>query len=121
MSERVGYKRPPTHSRFKPGQSGNPKGRAKGSQNLRTIFDKIMREQVTVREGGKLRKISKAEAILRSLVLGAMRGDPKNIVTMFRLAEQMGQFADRNESISRVEQILVSWNVQQPNTIEHGD
>jgi hypothetical protein len=30
------------HSRFKPGQSGNPKGRAKGSKNLKTLFHKIL-------------------------------------------------------------------------------
>ena len=33
----VGYCRPPLHSRFKPGQSGNPKGRPRQSRNMRTI------------------------------------------------------------------------------------
>ncbi len=33
---RVGNKRPPRHSQFKPGVSGNPKGRRKGSVNLRS-------------------------------------------------------------------------------------
>jgi uncharacterized protein DUF5681 len=42
----VGYKRPPIHTRFKPGQSGNPSGRAKGSQNLKTLCHKIMKEEV---------------------------------------------------------------------------
>ena len=64
----VGYCRPPEHSRFKPGESGNLSGRAKGSQNLRTLFRKIMKEEeVLLREGG-VTKISKAEAILRGLV-----------------------------------------------------
>ena len=35
---RVGFKRPPKHTRFKPGQSGNPKGRAKHVRNLKTEF-----------------------------------------------------------------------------------
>jgi hypothetical protein len=33
----VGHKRPPLHTRFKPGQSGNPTGRAKGTKNLKTL------------------------------------------------------------------------------------
>ena len=32
----VGYRKPPVHTRFKPGQSGNPKGRPKGPRNLAT-------------------------------------------------------------------------------------
>jgi hypothetical protein len=88
----VGYKRPPVHSRFKPGQSGNPSGRAKGSQNLKTLFDKIMKEQVQLREGTDVRKVSKAEAIMRGLVISAMKGDSRSLGTLFRLAEQIGQF-----------------------------
>ena len=37
----VGYCRPPLHSRFKPGQSGNPKGRPKQSRNMRTIVKQV--------------------------------------------------------------------------------
>jgi hypothetical protein len=91
----VGYKRPPVHTRFKPGQSGNPAGRAKGSQNLQTLFDKILKERVSLREGGEVRKISKAEVILRGLVVGAMKGDQRNLMTLFRLAEQGGHFGQQ--------------------------
>jgi Family of unknown function (DUF5681) len=90
----VGYGRPPAHTRFKPGQSGNPKGRAKGSKNLKTLFHRILNEQVSLREGDRVRKVSKAEAVLRGLIIGAMKGDPKNVVTMFRLADQTGQFEE---------------------------
>ena len=38
----VGYGRPPVHSRFKPGKSGNPKGRAKQSRNMRTIVQQVL-------------------------------------------------------------------------------
>src|SRR5689334_19125820 len=84
----VGYKRPPVHSRFKPGQSGNPSGRAKGSQNLKSLFDKILKEEVSLREGTEVRKVSKAEALMRGLVVGALKGDTRNLLTLFRLAEQ---------------------------------
>src|SRR4051795_5467686 len=84
----VGYKQPPIHSRFKPGQSGNPSGRAKGSKNLKTIFQKILKEEVSLREGADVRKVSKGEAILRGLVVGALKGDSRATGTLFRLAEQ---------------------------------
>ena len=71
---KVGYKRPPVHTRFKPGQSGNPSGRSKGSQNLQTLFNKILAEEVSLREGPNVRMVSKAEAVLRGLVIGALRG-----------------------------------------------
>ena len=47
----VGYSKPPKHSRFKPGQSGNPKGRAKGTPNLKTDLSQELAERIRVREG----------------------------------------------------------------------
>src|SRR5215211_2000918 len=83
----VGYKRPPLHTRFKPGQSGNPSGRAKGSQNIRTLFTKIMREKVSLREGANVRQVSKAEAILRGMIVSALKGDAKSAGAVLRIAE----------------------------------
>ena len=95
MSESgVGYRRPPIATRFKPGQSGNPKGRARGIVNFQTMFNKILNERVSVREGTRLRKVSKAEAILRGIVVNAMKGDPRAIAAMFKIAEQPGQLQD---------------------------
>ena len=105
----VGFKRPPVHSRFKPGQSGNPKGRAKGSQNFKTLFHKILKEEVSLREGSDVRKMSKAEAIMRGLVVGALKDDSRSIGTLFRLAEQSGEFTEPHEQISGIERIIVSW------------
>ena len=94
----VGYKRPPVHTQFKPGQSGNPSGRTKGSKNLTTLFRKILNEQVSLREGDETRKITKAEAILRGVVVGAMKGDSRSVMTLFRLAEQTGQLENQNDT-----------------------
>lgn len=52
---RVGYGCPPVQSQFKPGQSGNPSGRAKGSQNLKTLFNKVLNEEISLR-GGRIRR-----------------------------------------------------------------
>jgi hypothetical protein len=103
----VGYKRPPAHSRFKPGQSGNPSGRAKGSQNFKTLFHKILKEQVSLREGADVRKVTKAEAIMRGMVVGALKGDSRSLGVLFRLAEQTGQFEDESNPISQSRRVIV--------------
>jgi hypothetical protein len=107
---KVGYGCPPVHSQFKPGQSGNPSGRAKGRQNLKTLFNKVLGEVISLRDGPDVKKISKAEAVVRGLVIGAMKGDPRNIAILFRLAEQVGQFQDDNSAnVTQIQRIIVGW------------
>src|SRR5665213_2536513 len=74
-SNEIGYGNPPKYRQFVKGQSGNPKGRPKGSQNLGTILDKVVRQRVKVTENGRSREMSKAEAILSQLVNRGLRGD----------------------------------------------
>jgi hypothetical protein len=105
---KVGYKRPPVHSRFKPGQSGNPGGRPKGTQNFKTLLDRILKEEVSLQDGAQSRKITKAEAIMRRLVVGALKGDTRDLQALFRLAEQTGQFEEKPD-LKRVERIVVQW------------
>ena len=73
--DRVGFKRPPKHTRFKPGQSGNPKGRAKHTRNLKTEFLEELGEVIRVREGDREMKISKQRAFVKALVAAAIKGD----------------------------------------------
>lgn len=94
----IGYKRPPVHTRFQPGRSGNPGGRAKGSKNIRTLFKQILREEVSLREGARVRNVTKREAVLRSLVVGAMKGDSKSLMLLLRVAEQTGEFLPEGAS-----------------------
>jgi uncharacterized protein (UPF0216 family) len=65
---KVGYKKPPLHTRFQKGQSGNPRGRPRGSKNLSTLLTDALNEPVVVTEDGKRRKISKRELGIRQLV-----------------------------------------------------
>jgi Family of unknown function (DUF5681) len=48
--EPVGYRRPPIGTRFRPGQSGNPRGRPKGARNLSTVVAAALGERVAVTE-----------------------------------------------------------------------
>ena len=103
----VGYKRPPRHTRFQPGVSGNPSGRRKGSKNIRSIFEKILGEEISLREGSVTKKITKAEAVVRSLVISAMKGDSRSQQNLFRLAEQIGQFVEPPAPLQRIERVIV--------------
>ena len=56
------------HTRFRKGQSGNPRGRPRGSKNLSTLLIDALNEPVVVTEDGRKRKISKRELGIRQLV-----------------------------------------------------
>ena len=105
----VGYKRPPRHARFQPGVSGNPSGRRKGSKNIRTIVEQILREEISLRDGGVTKKITKAEAIVRALVHGAIKGESSSQQNLFRLAQQIGQFEEAPANLQRIERVIVQW------------
>lgn len=73
---KVGYKKPPTATQFKKGQSGNPKGRPKGSTNFATMFKQVMDEKVVVREAnGKARTITKFRAAITQVMNKAAAGN----------------------------------------------
>ena len=64
----VGYKKPPAHTRFRKGRSGNPRGRPKGSANYLTVLRRVLAQKVTISEGGNSRKITKIEAAMTQLL-----------------------------------------------------
>ena len=71
----VGYGKPPRHTRFKKGQSGNPRGRPSGSKNLSTLLTEALNEVVIVAENGGRRKITKRQAIITQLVNQSAKAD----------------------------------------------
>lgn len=89
--DKVGYGKPPKHSRFKKGVSGNPKGRPKGRKNLATQLLAELNKKVTVREGDKVLRVSKAEAMFKSLMQRAIKGDTKASSLVFAAMRQFGE------------------------------
>ena len=71
----VGYGKPPRHTRFKRGQSGNPRGRPRESKNLPTLLTEALNERVLVAEDEGRRKITKREAIITQLVNRSAKAD----------------------------------------------
>ena len=84
--EAVGYKQPPAATRYKPGQSGNPRGRPKGVQNVVTTAARIMRERVNVIENGRRRSFTKLEAALTQMINRAVKGDARAMQQLLQLA-----------------------------------
>ena len=87
----VGYGKPPCHTRFKPGRSGNRRGRPKGTKNLKTDLMEELGEKIVVREGEQSRRVSKQRAVVKSLVARTLKGDGRaaSLLTslMMRLLE----------------------------------
>jgi hypothetical protein len=81
----VGYGKPPKGTRFKPGQSGNPNGRPKGSKPIPTLVQKELKTRIAVTEGGVTKRMSKGEAIVKRLFGGALKGDLRATVRRQRL------------------------------------
>ena len=71
----VGYGKPPQNTRFKKGQSGNPRGRAPGAKDLKTLLIDTLNEPVVVTENGGRRTISKRQAIVKQFVNQSAKGD----------------------------------------------
>ena len=78
----VGYGKPPKHSQFKPGQSGNPRGRPSGSKSLSTLLRKALNERIEVNKGGKRIKRSKLDVAIEQLVNKAAGGDLKAFIQL---------------------------------------
>jgi hypothetical protein len=73
----VGFGRPPPEHRFKPGRSGNPRGRPKGAKNEETILNNLLNRRIEIRQAGRLRKITVLEAMLLKFAEEALKGDAK--------------------------------------------
>ena len=73
----VGYGKPPTHSRFRKGQSGNPRGRTRGVPNSKDFLAQELDRKQRVTVDGKVRNLARREVIILQQVNRAQKGDPK--------------------------------------------
>jgi hypothetical protein len=99
----VGYGHPPKAHQYKPGHSGNPKGRPKGVKNLSTDVAEELAEKIPVTEHGKSYKITKQRALIKTLVAKGLKGDMRaaaQIIGLTPLAEQSRAAALAQKTLS---------------------
>ncbi|HEY3778171.1 MAG TPA: DUF5681 domain-containing protein [Rhizomicrobium sp.] len=94
----VGYKQTPKDTRWKKGQSGNPKGRPPGYRNLAAALTAILHEDVNVDVDGEERRMTRLEAVTRKLVDEAAAGDPRLIKELLAEIHKNEAKAERDAS-----------------------
>tara|TARA_B100000949_G_scaffold128081_1_gene112991 strand:+ start:1093 stop:1548 length:456 start_codon:yes stop_codon:yes gene_type:complete len=104
--EEVGYGKPPKHSRFKPGQSGNPKGRPKGAKSQKTIVFETLLTPIDYVENGVRRKASRLELIFKRMVEKALKGDlraAERLISMYATLEEGDRQTDAASPASEID------------------
>src|SRR6266481_735607 len=90
----VGYGQPPLASRFKPGTSGNAKGRPKGSKNFKTLIKQAMTASISIQEGQTSRRVSKIEGVVLRQLQSALKGNERSAMAAIKMAMLVGLLED---------------------------
>lgn len=121
----VGYCQPPERTRFKPGQSGNPRGRPKGTSNMATVLERTLKEKVIVNENGKRKVVTKLQAAVKQLANQAASGQLKAmqlLTTLVRSAEDRAIAApEPGENLDETDKKVFLGIMQRLETYDKGD
>jgi hypothetical protein len=96
----VGYGKPPRHTRFQKGRSGNPRGRPKGTPNIATALRRALQEWVTVNEGGTTRRMRKLDVAIRQQINKAAAGDAQAFKLLAQLLRETADKTDFRQSLA---------------------
>lgn len=88
--------KPPREHQFKPGQSGNPRGRPKGALSFKTLLQRELDRQITATNNGRQVKITKREAMAMRLVAEALKG---NLKAMDAVLHHSGEAAASTQAL----------------------
>lgn len=97
-SDSVGYRNPPKSTRFKKGRSGNPRGRPR-NLGRQVPYDAVLGQMVTIREDGRERRVTAAEAFLLHLTKRGLEGDSAAARASLAAIEAARAVSRRNEPI----------------------
>jgi hypothetical protein len=99
----IGYGKPPRHTRFRPGVSGNPRGRPRGATAGRAdrLALKEIYRLITVREGEETLVLPTVQAIMRQLGRVALKGNGPALRTYFGIAQATEQRVAMQAAVER--------------------
>lgn len=103
MPAEIGYGQPPRASRFRKGQSGNPRGRPRGARNFASVMQEALAEPVIINENGRRKTASKLQAIVKQLVNKAAQGDHRSIQLLMSFTERQLLLGREGQSATLVE------------------
>jgi hypothetical protein len=98
----VGFRRPPKSTQFKPGKSGNPRGRPKGIRPVSAVLQQILAQRIAVTENGRTRRLPTLEVMLRRLANDAMRSEPSALKLMLSLVDRYGETPETSLSVDEI-------------------
>lgn len=98
----VGYGKPPADTRFKAGQSGNPKGRQKGTKSFKATVGAILNETIKVQTPQGTKRITKLEALVHTSLNSALKGDAKAADQVLRMAREVGLVDEVTEAFDKL-------------------
>lgn len=99
----AGYRRPPRHTQFKKGQSGNPRGRPKSVTSFKSDLAAELREKLVLTENGKERRITKQRAFIKTLTAAAIRKDIRAVNALLACMRLFGVDEDAPAPTERVD------------------
>ena len=101
----VGYRRPPKTTRFKPGQSGNPKGRPAKARNFKSDVKKTLETPIRLVKDGKPQTVSTQEEVLLRLREKALKGDARSLDRLVTLAQTYNEDRAGHGRRRRIERV----------------
>jgi uncharacterized protein DUF5681 len=117
-NDSVGYCRPPVAKQFKPGQSGNPRGRKKGVKNVAAIFNEALYRPVKIRTPAGIKTLPRIRAIVEVIMNKAMAGDIPAVSKILEFGHKLGGFeflanstsssANRESALERLTRLLAN-------------
>jgi hypothetical protein len=129
----VGYCKPPVSDQFKPGQSGNPKGRPKGRKSPALVIADLFSRKITILEGGKKKKVSQMEALGRRVLNDGLKGNAKatdQALTLLKIMSSLqsdsaqkddGTLPDASADLRAVQALLKHHDVSMDNEDDEDD